>query len=196
MKHYKAVLTHLALLCTGLLALQSHAAGSALEINDDTFGCIRDMTPVRDFYVDNLLGDLEATLEVANSEDGGRYPAGSVVQLVPGEVMVKHPEGTSPATNDWEFFELVVSADENRIGKRGYTDVVNRFGGNCFGCHVKAEPQWDFVCETGHGCDPLPLSDLLIGAIQKTDPRCGEVPELTAEEREALMALQGGAAAE
>jgi hypothetical protein len=194
MKHCKTLLTLVALLGAALPALRSQAAESGLEITDETFGCIREMTPVRGFFVANLLGELEGTLEVANSETGGRYPAGSVVQLVPGEVMVKHPEGTSPVTNDWEFFELVVSEEENRIGKRGYTDVVNRFGGNCFGCHVKAEPQWDFVCETGHGCDPLPLSDLLIGAIQKTDPRCGDRPTLTAEEREALMALQGGGA--
>jgi hypothetical protein len=43
------------------------------------------MHPVRRSYVDNLLGDLDATLAVATSATGGVYPPGSVVQaaLVP-----------------------------------------------------------------------------------------------------------------
>jgi hypothetical protein len=80
-----------------------------LEVSSSTFTCIRDMTKVRGFYVDNLKGDLEGTLAIANSETGGVYPAGSVVQLVPGEVMIKHEAGFSPATKGWEFFELDVS---------------------------------------------------------------------------------------
>ncbi len=192
MTRFRTALMQLVFLGFALSALSAQADGTELEITDETFGCIRDMTPVRGFFVGNLLGDLDATLDVAHSETGGRYPAGSVVQLVPTEVMVKHPEGTSPATNDWEFFELVVSEEENRIGTRGYVEVVNRFGGNCFGCHVKAEPQWDLICESGHGCDPLPLSDLLISAIQKTDPRCDEQPVLSGEEQQALTAFMGG----
>jgi hypothetical protein len=45
------------------------------------------MTHVRQFYVDNLLGNLDATLAVANSATGGTYPAGTVIQLVPTEAM-------------------------------------------------------------------------------------------------------------
>ena len=115
---------------------QAEEAPAAFEISNETFECIRDMTPVRGFYVDSLSGDLEATLAVANSEDGGTYPPGSVVQLVPGEAMVKQPPGTSPATLDWEFFELDTSAEGTEIRKRGYADVVNRFGGNCLACHA------------------------------------------------------------
>ena len=70
-----------------------------LPITSETFTCIRDMTKVRGFYVDNLKGDLEATLAVANSEIGGVYPPGSVVQLVPGEVMVKHGVGSVSYTH-------------------------------------------------------------------------------------------------
>jgi len=68
--------------------------------------------------------------------------------------------------------------------------VVNRFGGNCLDCHQKAEPQWDMVCETGHGCDPLPLTKTMLSAIQKTDPRCAEKPELTEQEKAMLVQLQ------
>lgn len=195
MERYRKALMQLLVLGLGmgfgLSALSAQADEIELEITDETFGCIRDMTPVRGFFVSNLVGDLDATLEVAHSETGGTYPTGSVVQLVPTEVMVKHPEGTSPATNDWEFFELVVSDEENRIGTRGYADVVNRFGGNCFGCHIKADPQRDMICESGHGCDPIPLSNLLISAIQKTDPRCDEQPVLSEEEQQALRAMMG-----
>ena len=143
-----------------------------IAVDETTFDCITEMTPVRGYFVDNLLGNLEATLAVANSANGGTWPTGSMVQLVPTEVMIKQPEGTSPATNDWEFFELAVSAEGSEIVTRGFTDVVNRFGGNCLGCHVKAEPQWDMICETGHGCDPIPLTREMLTAIQQNDPRC------------------------
>lgn len=168
------------------------AAAGAAEPTVDDFGCIRDMTPVRGFFVANLDGDLDATLAVANSPEGGRYPPGSVIQLVPAEVMVKREPGFSPATNDWEFIELDVSAEGASIRARGFVDVVNRFGGNCFACHVKARPEWDMVCEQDHGCDPIPLTRTMISAIQKTDPRCAPV-DLTPEETAALKALGAGA---
>ena len=175
------------------LIVTSVSAVAEQEITAETFDCIRDMTPVRGFFVDNIQGDLEATLEVANSETGGVYPEGSVVQLVPTEVMVKRKEGFSPATKDWEFFELKVSKEGSEITTRGFIDVVNRFGGNCFACHVKAKPQWDMICETGHGCDPIPLTRTMLDAIQKTDPRCDAVP-LSEEEKSALKALMAASA--
>jgi hypothetical protein len=165
------------LLTLGIGASQLKAAtDEAIQIDASTFDCLTTMTPVRGFFVTNLLDNLEGTLAVANSADGGVYPAGSVVQLVPTEVMVKQTAGTSPATSDWEYFELKVSAEGSEIVTRGFTDVVNRFGGNCFGCHIKAEPKWDSICETGHGCDPLPISREVIEGIQKADPRC-KAPE-------------------
>ncbi len=83
------------LLLTQALAEEHSAAGDAreIEVTADTFRCITDMIPVRHFYVDNLRDDLEGTLAVANSEDGGVYPPGSVVQLLPTEVMIKHGKG-------------------------------------------------------------------------------------------------------
>ncbi len=163
---------------------------AAIDVSDNTFGCIRDMTKVRGFYVDNLLGDVEATVAVANSITGGTYPPGSVVQLFPGEAMVKHGAGFSPETKDWEFFELDVSNTGSKIFKRGFTDIVNRPGGNCFNCHIKAEPQWDMICETDHGCDKIPLTKEMIALLQKTDPRCKNNETLTKEEMEKLLKLQ------
>ncbi|MCH8498818.1 MAG: hypothetical protein LAT63_10095 [Marinobacter sp.] len=169
---------------------QATSPTQPLTITDDTFTCIRDMTPVRGFFVDNLLGDLDATLAVAHSDSGGRYPPGSVVQLVPTEVMVKHPEGFSPATRDWEFFELQVDSSGSRIAKRGFVDVENKFGGNCFACHLKAEPQWDMICETGRGCDPIPLTAEMTAVLQKADPRCTDNEPLTAQDLQHLQALR------
>jgi hypothetical protein len=161
--------------CILLLALTSAIAadaGKQIPVDDKTFKCLTEMTPVRGFFVANLLGKLDDTVKVAKSPNGGKYPPGSVVQLVPGEVMVKHHEGWSPATRDWEFFELDNSASGSKIKVRGTTEVVNRFGGNCFGCHVAARPEWDLICEKDHGCAPLPIKTEQIVAIQKADPRC------------------------
>ncbi|MGE6648584.1 hypothetical protein ACQKE0_04835 [Shewanella colwelliana] len=156
-----------------------------VNIDETSFSCIRDMTPVRHFYVDNLLGNIEGTLAAANSPEGAIYPTGSVVQLVPTEVMVKREPGTFVATNDWEFFELEVDESGSKIAKRGFVDVVNRFDGNCFACHVPAKEKWDFICESGHGCEPIPIDHKMTGALQRSDPRCGD----TALESGDTMAL-------
>ncbi len=173
-----------------LVASGSWAAGPTID--DKTFTCIRDMTPVRDFFVGNLQGNLDGTLAVSNAGTG-TYPAGSVIQLVPTEVMVKREEGFSPVTRDWEFIELQVSDQGTKIAKRGTVDVVNRFGGNCFACHVKANPGRDLVCEQGNGCDPIPLTRDMIKGIQNTDPRCEPVA-LPPEQMEALKQLQASLA--
>src|SRR5262249_8035580 len=147
-----------------LLLSADHASSAGRTVSSDvdvdakSFRCITKMTPVRQFYVDNLRGDLQATLAAATSPNGAVYPPGSVIQLIPGEAMVKRSKGFNTATRDWEFFELDVSKAGTTIRKRGFADVVNRFGGNCFGCHIAARPEWDLVCETGHGCAPIPLT--------------------------------------
>jgi len=167
-----------------------HAAPKAIPITDSTFNCISNLTPVRGFFVGSLTGHLKSTLKVANSKTGGVYPAGSVVQLVPTEVMVKQPKGFSPATHDWEYFELDVSKDGTKIRKRGFAEVVNRFGGNCFTCHVRAKPEFDSICEMDHGCDPIPITPAMIGALQRTDPRCKGAENVSAEDAASLKQLQ------
>jgi hypothetical protein len=168
----KHLIVFMALVLFGLTQKSPTPAPTKMEITDSTFKCLTQMTRVRGFYVDNLLGNLEGTLKVANSTTGGSYPSGSVVQLVPTEVMVKHEAGWNKSTNDWEFFELNVTAEGSKIKVRGVTEVVNRFGGNCFSCHVKAQPEWDLICESDHGCAPIPLKPEQIATIQKGDPRC------------------------
>lgn len=154
------------------------AAITEVNVDENSFSCIRDMTPVRHFYIDNLLGDITSTLAAANAPEGAKYPVGSVVQLVPTEAMVKRESGTFPATGDWEFFELEVNEQGSKIGKRGFVDVVNRFGGNCFACHAPAREPWDFICESDHGCETIPIDHKMTGALQRSDPRCGDaVPQ-------------------
>jgi len=136
------------------------------------FVSLETMTPVRGFFIANQLGKLDEALAVANDPTGGGYPVGTVIQLVPQEAMVKRAEGFDPASNDWEFFSLDVSPEGTTIMDRGGAEVINRFGGtSCADCHRKAEPQFDFVCERDHGCDPLPIADDVIAAIQRSDPR-------------------------
>lgn len=168
----RALLLALPLSFSGLALAQDAPASAPIEITEKSFKCIREMTKVRGFFVDNIAGNLEGTLKVANSPTGGVYPPGSVVQLFPNEVMVKRETGFSPVTRDWEFFELDVSKDGSTIRKRGFADVKNRFGGNCFACHVQAKPEWDMICEKGHGCEKLPISGFAVTSLQNADARC------------------------
>ena len=178
-----------ALGAVAILFLVCHVGeGNAdVTVTDDSFRCITQMTPVRHFYVDNLAGNLAETVAVATA-GSGEYPEGSVVQLMPNEVMIKHQKGFSPATRDWEFFYIDVSKDGSKIFRRGLVDVNNRLGMNCFACHVKARPEFDFICEQDHGCDPIPVTRAMFGALQRTDPRCGD-QEVSAEDAEALRQL-------
>ncbi len=152
------------------------AAPQLPTITENSFRCVTQMTHVRHYYVDNLAGNLAGTVHAAESTTGEPYPVGSVLQLVPTEVMVKREKGFNAATHDWEFFELDISADGTKIRTRGFAEVVNRFGGNCFACHIKAQPQWDLICDNSHGCDPIPLTRAMTGALARTDPRCNSGP--------------------
>jgi hypothetical protein len=162
--------------------------GGAQDIDAKSFRCIRQMTPVRGFYVDNLRGNLAGTLAAANASAGAVYPAGSVVQLIPGEAMVKRDMGFNAESHDWEFFALDPSKEGTRIRQRGAANVTNSLG-TCLGCHAQAQPQWDLVCEESHGCAPLQVTRAMIGALQRTDPRC-DSPPVSPADAEALKRLQ------
>jgi mono/diheme cytochrome c family protein len=85
--------------------------------------------------------------------------------------MVKREVGFSPETRDWEFFFLNISPGGTTIAVRGRDEAENAFGGNCFACHSLATNN-DFICETDHGCDPLPFDDAFIEGVQMGDARC------------------------
>ena len=159
-----------------------------IKVDDNSFKCITDMTPVKHFFVDNLLGNLDATVKVANAGSGD-YPPGSVLQVMPNEVMVKHNAGYSPATRDWEFFWIDITKEGQKIFTRGFAEVNNRLDLNCFACHVKAKPEFDFVCEIGRGCDPIPVTREMFGALQRTDARCKGSENVSAADQEQLKLL-------
>ncbi len=144
---------------------------TTVEVTGDSFRCISDMTPVRGFWVDNLLGDLDASVAVAENLEGNTFPPGTVVQLVPQEAMVKREAGFSPETQDWEFFFLLATDEGTTIQTRGKDETVNAFGGNCFDCHAPAADH-DLLCEQDHGCAPLPIGPEQFEALVAADPRC------------------------
>jgi hypothetical protein len=151
------------------------AGGSGVQdvnLQASDFECLSRGQKAKNYFIVNKLGHLQEALAVANSATGGDFPPGTIIQLVPNEASVKHVPGWSPATHDWEFFSLSTSKSGTKISARGTTDVVNAFGGNCFDCHKKAQPQWDLLCQSAHGCDTLPLTEQQIAQVQASDPRC------------------------
>jgi hypothetical protein len=174
-------------------AAERVTAAATIVVTEESFRCIRDMKPVRNFFVDNLLGDREATLAVAESPTGSTYPPGSLVQVIPTTAMVKHEPGHNPETNDWEFIELSVTADGATILGRGFAELNMRNGLNCFTCHEPSKAAWDMICEQGHGCIPIPLTPVMISALQNTDPRCPSI-EVPQDQLDALAALAASSA--
>jgi hypothetical protein len=175
-----------------LIAAYAAAADSPVDqkvrVDDHSFKCITDMTKVRHFYLDNLLGNAAGTVAVAKT-DKGDYPPGSVLQLMPNEAMVKHEKGFNPTTHDWEFFYVDTDKNGSKIFARGFTEVNNRLGLNCFNCHKLARSEFDLVCEQDHGCAPIPVTRAMFGALQRTDPRCKHEGAVSAEDQEALKQL-------
>ena len=152
------------LLCAGNV----QAGEPKYKVDASQFKCITKLTPVKHFFVDNLAGNLAGTVDVAKAGKG-QYPEGTVLQLIPNEVMVKQQKGFSPATNDWEFFALDTDKNGTKIVSHGAEEVNNFLGLNCSECHKAARAEFDFVCEQDHGCAPLPLTRQMFHAIQHTD---------------------------
>lgn len=177
-----AVLGGMLLLWAGGYGSRGDAAEAKVKVDDTSFKCITEMAKVRHFYVDNLLGNLAQTVAVANAGTGD-YPVGSVVQLMPNEVMIKQEQGFSPATRDWEFFWIDVDKNGSKIYTRGFAEVNNRFGLNCFACHVKAQPEYDFICETEHGCDPIPVTKAMqfVARKQKVKEKTMQFQRITVD---------------
>jgi hypothetical protein len=148
-------------------------AGPDLDMQASDFECILGWPKVGDYRITNKLGDLSGALAIANAPDGGVFPVGTIVQLIPNEAMVKRYAGFNAASDDWEFFNLSTSASGTVINQRGGgASVTNFTGSSCLNCHGGAEPQWDMICGTTHGCAPLPISEGTIQSIQNGDPRC------------------------
>ena len=158
---------------TGSVASSSTTAdpNEDYEAKAGDFVNVHDMTAVRGFFISNELGHLDEALKVVNDPNGGTYPVGTIIQLVPQEAMVKRKAGFAPDGGDWEFFQLTVTPTGTEIKQRGTGEIKNLFNQSCGACHMKADIKFDFVCEKSHGCDPLPMPDTFFKNLQDHDPR-------------------------
>jgi hypothetical protein len=146
-----------------------------IAVSEQTFDCILEWPKVRNTRIKHSDPEKlkEATRIFADSIPDREYPVGTILQLVPFEAMVKHPRETFPKTNGWEFFALDVSEAGTKIRDRGDNVVNLSQGVTCLSCHQPAA-RFDFVCEKGHGCAPIPFGDQKIGELQRSDPRCAK----------------------
>ncbi len=168
-------------LCTGTLlaaglglSMPDSASAEDMTVSEQTFGCILDWPKVRNTRFKHADPEKlkEAMRIFRDSAPDKEYPVGTILQLVPFEAMVKHPREKFPKSNGWEFFALEVSEAGTKIRDRGVENVLNvSLGAPCLSCHQPAA-RYDFVCEKGHGCAPIPFDDQKIAEIQKGDLRC------------------------
>ena len=169
-----AVLCKSAVLALGLLFSIAYSADAEdVRVTDQSFGCIRDGFKVRNTYIRNADPEkLKEAIHIFEGREPNRsYPVGTFLQLLPSSVMVKHAKGEFPDTNGWEFFTLTLSPGGTRIRLRG-DKIANGAGVACISCHRRAA-KFDYVCEKGHGCDPISLlDDRKIAQLQGRDPRC------------------------
>jgi hypothetical protein len=144
-----------------------------VAITGNSFGCLLNLPKVRNTRIQNPDPQKlkEAIRTFTDSMPDKEYPTGTILQLIPTEAMVKHDRAAFPRTNGWEFFALKVSADGTTIQDRGDKVVNTSLKKECLECHLPAA-KFDFVCEKGHGCAPIPVTDQQIAAIQAADPRC------------------------
>ena len=154
------------------LAMTSGLYAADITVSENSFSCIRNWTKVRNTYIKHEDPEKlkEAVRIFKDSVPDKEYPVGTFLQLLPDEAMVKHQRQRFPETHGWEFFHLDLSAQGTKIKTRG-DQTVNFQGVKCFSCHQPAV-KFDFVCEKGHGCAPVPLDDQKIAELQGADPRC------------------------
>ena len=151
----------------------SMASGADVSVPEQNFGCILEWPQIRNTRIKHSDPKelAEAMRIFRDSVPNTEYPVGTILQLVPFEAMVKHPRDKFPKTNGWEFFALEVSETGTKIRDRGDNVVNLSQGKTCLSCHQPAAG-FDFVCEKGHGCAPIPFNDEAIRAIQQADARC------------------------
>ena len=156
-----------------VLGAVSGVSAQDVVVSEQTFGCILDWAQVRNTRIrhSDPVKLKEAMRILRDRIPDTEYPVGTILQLVPFEAMVKHPRDKFPRTNGWEFFALEVSGTGTRIRDRGDNVVNLAQGVTCLSCHQPAA-RFDFVCEKGHGCAPIPFDDQKIAELQRADSRC------------------------
>ena len=155
------------------LYLAVHVTADDVVVTEKSFGCVLELPKVRNTRIQNPDPEKlqEAIRIFRDSVPNQDYPTGTILQLIPTEAMVKHDRAAFPKSNGWEFFALQVSAGGTKILDRGDKVLNTSLKKPCLSCHSPAA-KFDFVCEKGHGCAPIPVSDQQIAAMQAADPRC------------------------
>ena len=162
-----------------LAALVVSVAGTVFAgqfvADESDFTCLRDWTKVHHMRVFHRKPKkLKKAVAIIEAGEGRRLPKGTFLQIFPNEAMVKRGGKFNKEGGGWEFFALDVGADGTTIIQRGGPEVLNQFGGgSCQTCHAAAA-DFDFLCETDHGCIKLPdfVTAELLEALQQNDPRC------------------------
>lgn len=157
-----------------IFCLASQAAAGEIAVSEKDFGCLLGLPKVRNTFIQHSDPEKlkEAIRILRDRVPDVEYPVGTTLQLVPAEAMVKHSREKFPDTNGWEFFALDISDQGTKIRDRGDKVKNLSVGLPCLTCHQPAK-KFDFVCEKGHGCAPIPFDDQKIAEIQNADPRCG-----------------------
>src|SRR3989475_10482590 len=114
MKTIPTLLTGTAL--TMFLSMVCSVYAQDVTVSEKSFTCIRDGHKIRNTYIKNADPEKlkEAVRIFKNSVPDREFPVGTFLQLLPDEVMVKHPRQKFPDTNGWEFFHLDLSAQGDR----------------------------------------------------------------------------------
>ena len=97
-------------------------------VTEKSFGCIRDSAvKVGGTYIRHAdPAKLQEAVQIFMGDIADReYPAGTTIQLIPGEAMVKESKKDFPYTNGWEFFALTVSANGTKIASRGDSAAIS-----------------------------------------------------------------------
>src|SRR5580700_7026589 len=111
-----------------------------LVITEKSFGCVLDLPKVRNTRIQNPDPEKlkEAVRIFRDSVPDKEYPTGTILQLIPGEAMVKHDRAAFPNTRGWEFFALKVTKKGTEIQDRGDKVLNTTLKKPCLDCHSPA----------------------------------------------------------
>src|SRR6202044_83611 len=103
------------------LCLAVTLSADDLVITEKSFGCVLNLPKVRNTRIQNPDPEKlkEAIRIFRDSVPDKEYPTGTILQLIPGEAMVKHDRAAFPNSRGWEFFALKVTANGTEITDRG-----------------------------------------------------------------------------
>lgn len=169
MKRVSSLLVAAAAACV----ISATLAVQAQDVPEAVLACIANGTKVGHTYLQHAdPAKLAAAAKLFEAEGpSADYPEGTIIRAIPQEAMVKRTKAAFPNTNGWEYFALTVTPQGATVRERG-DSASNRLG-TCQSCHTQAA-KFDYVCRSGHGCPPVPLTEQQVAMLQANDPRCAK----------------------